>query len=263
MTALFIDGHNFLFKSYGVPFTFKSKKGTQLQVVSTFLSLLRRAIKVTDANQVTVVFDSDAKTDNHELFEGYKANRNYDYSAVEMSPFDHLPLIKTALHAADFTWFEEPGIEADDAVATFSTNFLNSSEGEHSYIASTDTDFLQLVDDKCQILRLLPQGNHEYVTAQSVFDKYMVSPSQYAQLKAWVGDKADNIDGIAGIGWKRGAEIINGTRQRELSDEEKAIYERNLQLIRLNTMLQLEPKISQIEKLMNLTNNDIFDSCDF
>lgn len=263
MTTLFIDGHNFLFKSYAVPFQFKSKKGTQLQVVSTFLSLLRRAAKTVNADQVSIVFDSEAKTDNHELFEDYKANRNYDYSDVEMSPFDHLPLIQAALNVSGISWFEQPGVEADDAVATTAKMVLAESPANICYIASTDTDFLQLIDERCKILRLLPQGKYEIVDADSVYKKFFVYPQQYTQLKAWVGDKADNINGIDGIGWKRGAEIVNGTRTRDLSEEEQKLFERNIKLITLNTSLASGCPFCDLEKLNELNNNQIFELCDF
>jgi DNA polymerase-1 len=261
--AVFIDGHNFLFKSYAVPFSFSSKKGTQLQVVSTFLNLVRRAIKATNSLHVAIVFDSEQATDNHLNYAEYKANRTYDYSTVEMSPFDHLPLIKQALSLAKLTWTELPGTEADDIIATYAVNFLNEKKDNRAYIASTDTDFLQLVNDRCLILSLHAKGEHSIIDRKQITSKYGVPPEKYVELKSWVGDKADNITGIAGIGWKRGAEIVNGMRTRALSNEEQLLYNRNLQLITLNQTVKVPLQLSDVEGISARNNTVLFEEAGF
>jgi DNA polymerase-1 len=259
MSLILADGHNLLFKAYSVPFKFKSNRGTPLHVATTFLSMLRKSVNVTNANQAIVVFDAPAATTNHALLPEYKANRTYDYSAQEDSPFDHLPIIKQTLDALGIVWIETPGTEADDIVATLSQKYLANNPQELVYILSTDTDFLQLVCEQIKIIKLLPKSQHQLIDVQYVVDNFGVEPSKFVELKCWVGDKADNIAGINGIGWKRAAEIMLGKRTRELSEAEQAILALNRQLIKLNCELDIAVPNSASSQLLTLSNQQVFD----
>ncbi len=138
---LLIDGHNFLFKSYGVPFKFYSSNGTPLHVLTTFLGLIKRALKVEKFSDIAVVFDSESKNSNHSISDSYKANRKSDYSNDEDSPFKHLPLIKKSLKFLKVKTFEKRGIEADDMIGTLAMNYLKKNKNGKVFIASSDSDF--------------------------------------------------------------------------------------------------------------------------
>lgn len=97
MSLLVIDGHNLLFKSYAVPFSFKSAKGTPLHVVSTYLKYLRTLVQTYTPKELVIVFDTETVTENRTLSEEYKANRKYDYIEDEDSPFIHLLIIQKVL----------------------------------------------------------------------------------------------------------------------------------------------------------------------
>jgi 5'-3' exonuclease len=96
-----IDGHNFLWRSYAVPFRFSSARGTPLHVITTFLKLIRRSVAVlpglNQSDHLIIVFDSDNGNENFSLSKDYKSNRKLHFSDTEDSPYQHLPHIKKAL----------------------------------------------------------------------------------------------------------------------------------------------------------------------
>ncbi|MBL8015550.1 MAG: hypothetical protein JNK26_05190 [Candidatus Doudnabacteria bacterium] len=261
-TLLLVDGHNFLFKSFAVPFKFRSSKGTPLHVCTTFISLLRRAVNATSADCVTVVFDAQEKTSNNLLSDSYKANRKKDYSQDEDSPFNHLPIIKAALDYLNVCWLEKPGIEADDLIASLTCQFLKESAERVAYIASNDTDFYQLVSYNVKIIQLKAKQQYLILDTDYLSKVLGLNVEQYVELKSWVGDKVDNIVGIPGIGWKRAQEILDGKRVRDLSDEEIKLLELNRRLIRLNCELQIGCEFSEVGDLLRKSNREVFEALD-
>lgn len=256
MSLLLVDGHNFLFRAYSVPFSFSSASGTPLHVTTTFLSQMRRAASAVSAQEIIVVFDAPGATSNHQLSEDYKANREYDY-AEDDSPFLHLPIIKNCLDLLEISWHEQPGTEADDIIASLATQ-----HNSRAFIASTDTDFLQLISEQIQIIKLLSGQSHVILDEAHVLDKYGLPPQQFVELKSWVGDTADNIKGIAGIGWKRGLKILKGELHRELTQEEQQVLELNRSLITLNRDLDVTISHSNSARLLELSNQEIFAACE-
>lgn len=259
---LVVDGHNFLFKSYAVPFKFYSSKGTPLHVATTFLSMLRRAADAVDADSVVIVFDSQEKNSNNVLSDSYKANRKQDYSQDEDSPFIHLPLIKKSIDYLNLGWIEEPGVEADDLIATISTQFTNTANENKVFIASSDSDFFQIISDKIKVIQLKSKGEYLILDEEHVVKTFGVNPASYVELKSWVGDKVDNIQGISGIGWKRALEIKQGKRERILTLEEKQLIELNRKLIKLNCELDIDYEVTEISSLVEKFNKGIFEVID-
>jgi DNA polymerase-1 len=261
-TLVIVDGHNFLFKAFSVPFKFYSPHGTALHVATTFLSLLRRSLKVSTDSEpsLMVIFDAQGATTNSVLSEDYKANRK-DYSQEEDSPFVHLPIIKAVLDHLEITWLEQPGTEADDLVASIATRHIADSANK-VLIASNDSDFFQLICDQINIVRLKNKMDYDIVNAAWLVEQFGVSPQDYVELKSWVGDKADNIEGIAGVGWKRGLEILSGTRKRELSPEEEEKLALNRKLIKLTSDLEVICDFCYPDALVRKANKEIFEAVD-
>lgn len=264
---LLIDGHNILFKAYAVPFRFESKKGTPLHVVTTYLSQIRRAIKHVEPDLVGVVFDSDAPTDNSELSEDYKANRE-DFTEHEDSPYKHLPHIQKALDALGVAWIEMPGHEADDIIASVSTDHIDQGDNNTAIILSRDSDFWQLLKhSQISCLHLLSKGRVQVYDRRWFIDEHGFEPEQYVYYKSLVGDTADNIRGIAGIGKVRAKEVIAGTRSLSDSPDIMEIIQLNKLLITLNTEVNCQDFISKLDSYnsnnLGLKNSEIFELCEF
>jgi DNA polymerase-1 len=256
---IIIDGHNYLFRAFAVPYKFYSSRGNPLHVVTAYLSLLRRSVQVVGRNSLmAVVFDSESSNDNSRLDPQYKANRRYEFGSDEQNPFVHLPIIKQVLDQLSIPWVEETNIEADDQIASLTYNMIHTRQAAKVYIASSDSDFFQLLSPQINVIKLQRGGVHELLDHNWLRLHYGVQPEQYVELKAWVGDKADNIPGISGIGWKRGAEIINGSRTRVLDKQESERLMLNRKLIRLSTSspVTLVPRDANL--LLDRSNRELF-----
>lgn len=198
-----IDGHNFLFRGfYGVPVQVKRTDGTQINAVYGFFSLLRSVVKKIDPKYLVVVFDSETSANNKKLKNPeYKANR----PTQENSIFDQLSLIKKSLDIMGINWIEDDNNEADDIIGTYSEKF--NKKNIDVFICSHDHDFFQLVRDNVYIVRG-SQGDLVMYDDSLVFQKYGVTPKQYVDYLALIGDISDNIKGIKGLGKKRATSIL-------------------------------------------------------
>lgn len=257
---LLIDGHNFLFKAFGVPFKYSSPKGTPLHVTTAFLSLVRRSVAALapfgGCHFVTIVFDAQGPTANHALSADYKANRTYEYE--DDSPFDHLPTINRALEYLRLPVIERPGTEADDIVATLATKFTAQGTRHHAFIASHDSDFYQLISPRIRQINLLPHGEHLVLNTKSVKTKTGVHPHQYVLYKSLMGDSCDNICGIAGVGPIRAARIVNKKMRIDLTPHQEML-ELNQKLITLNRAVKLRPKWIRLnEKHLATRSSEVF-----
>ncbi len=260
-----IDGHNFLWRAYSVPFKFYSKKDTPLHVISTYLRLVRRAIlSVNNIDAAVVVFDTDTKNDNSELLKDYKANRR-SFSKDEDSPYVHLPYIKKALKLLNIEFLEIPNIEADDIIASIARNFCKKNPKNQAYIVSSDTDFYQLLNTQIRIVKLKKGDNCEIIRFKDVKDKLGINPRQYVKFKSLTGDSADNIKGIYGVGPITAKKIIckdinfNAKEYQEMLDL-------NQKLIKLNCNCKKQWKFrdfSYKEYIMDVSNKEIFSCCNF
>lgn len=262
---MIIDGHHFLFKSYAVPFKFSSDKGTPLHVVTTFISLIRKAISLSgNVRILIIVFDSQERNTNSKLSNEYKAHRVQDYSNLEDSPFKHLTFIKTVLNTLSIPWIEKPGYEADDVIASLAIRYLKKKTSQ-VIITSNDSDFYQLFSQKnISMLRIISKSNYRFLDKEWFISEFGFTPEKYVLYKSYMGDRADNIKGIKGIGQKRAKEILQGLRDYQLSVHEKEIMDLNTKLITLNTSLDIEININEdfLERLA-LPNIEIFAECEF
>ncbi len=260
-TLLIIDGHNFLFKAFAVPFKFHSKNGTPLHVVTTFLSQLRRMCDAVTCTDLVVVFDAPFKTSNHKLSDAYKTNRKMDYSQDEDSPFNHLPNVKKVLGHLKIKVYEKRGVEADDVIASLSAQYRKNYVGAKVYIASSDSDFYQLLSRDVSLVHLSRNAGGLFFTSKSLKAKYNVTPKQYVLFKSLVGDSTDNIKGVPGIGPLRASKIINKMIKFDYR-KVKDILMLNRKLVTLNIELDIVKSkwhlLSFSRQLLQLKNKDIF-----
>ena len=202
---LLIDGHSILNRAfYGLP-DLTNSEGKHTGAVYGFLNILFRTIEEEKPQYLTVAFDLKAPTFRHKMFEAYKGTRKPMPEELR----EQVPLIKEVLTAMGVNIVSKEGYEADDILGTLAKK--SEAAGMEATILSGDRDLLQLATEK--ILIRLPKTVKGKTTiedyhAQQVIEKYQVTPPQIIELKALMGDSADNIPGIPGVGEKTATKII-------------------------------------------------------
>lgn len=236
---LLIDGHNLIHKAfYGVPEKLLPD-GRPVHGVIGFISLLKKIANLTEPTHILVVFDPEEKPSRATLYTPYKRNRHdYDGKPLRENPFSQLAGILQALDSLKIKHVEQPGYEADDMIASYA-----SQVPCQAVIASSDTDFLQLVCEKTAMFRY-HWKTPVLFTETVVQEKYGVHPTSFLAYKALIGDKTDNISGVKGIGPKTAIKVLN--EQRPLTAEEREVFERNLSLIRLDTEISLAYALDEL-----------------
>ena len=201
-----IDGHSILNRAfYGVP-VFTNSKGVHTNAVYGFLNIMFKIIELQSPDYFAVAFDVHAPTFRHKMFDDYKGTRKPMLPELK----EQVPLIKELLGKMDIKTIELEGYEADDVLGTMSVK--GEKEGMEVSIISGDRDLLQLATDKVQIC--IPktskgQTTVEYYNADAVKEKYKVTPTEFIDVKALMGDSSDNIPGVPGIGEKGATNIIS------------------------------------------------------
>lgn len=188
---------------YALPVeNFATSTGQVTNAVHGFCSMLCKLVEDEAPTHLAVAFDAGATTFRTRKYADYKAGRAK--TPEEFKP--QIPLIKQLLDALGVVWVEKPDIEADDIIATL------AAKGEHDgevLICSGDRDTLQLVTETTTVL-YPTRGVSQLTryTPAAVEEKYGVTPARYPELAALVGEKADNLPGVPGVGDKTAAKWI-------------------------------------------------------
>lgn len=202
-SMMIIDGNSILFRAFFAMPPFKNKDGIVTNAVYGFLSMMYKLIEKYEPKYLCVAFDAKGPTFRHEKFEDYKAKR-------ASAPDDLVPqfaLIRKMLKLHDVKYIEIEGFEADDIAGTLAKY---CSEKEIStYLVTSDKDYLQLIDENVHVL-LTKKGVSELkeMDVAAMEDEYEMTPTQFIDLKALMGDPSDNIPGVKGIGIKTGMKFI-------------------------------------------------------
>ena len=202
--VVLIDGNSLLFRAYFAMRPMVTSAGVHTQGVFAFINMLNKIIKDYDPDYIAVAFDMKGKTFRHEKYPEYKAGRQQ--TPIEL--LSEIPLVHRVLEAMNIAVLELPGYEADDIVGTVS--YKASAEGFKTIIISGDRDELQLVDENVNVV-INKRGMTEFelYDLDAMKERYGLTPSQFIDLKALMGDKSDNIPGIMGIGEKKGIALLN------------------------------------------------------
>lgn len=243
---LIIDGHYLLFKSFfGVPLRLNGK-GVPINAVIGFIAILKKIQTRLRPTYLLVVFDCENSLQRKEQFPEYKINR-IDYSKLpsHQNPFVQLESIKTALTNLEIAWHEQKEVEADDVIASYVSKYNEL----HITICSSDSDFFQLLSKNVDIFKYNGIKSTE-ITNQWLQEKYSILPEQYILFKSIIGDKADNIEGINGIGPKKALNFINNIQT--LDKENLELVKRNKQLIKFRPNLNYCMKLSLLKVSPNI-----------
>ncbi|MCZ2327935.1 DNA polymerase I [Bartonella sp. F02] len=217
-----IDGSGYVFRAYyALPLLKRKKDGLPVGAVAGFCNMLwkllcdaRNADTGIVPTHFAVIFDYSSETFRKKIYPQYKANR-------EAPPEDLIPqfaLIRQATKAFNLPCIEKEGFEADDLIATYAR--LATQAGATTTIISSDKDLMQLVNTH---VSLYDGMKDKHIGVPEVIEKWGVTPEKMVDLQALIGDSADNIPGIPGIGPKTAAQLLNqyGTLDHLLQNAEE------------------------------------------
>ena len=214
--AVLIDGLSILNRAfYGVP-DLTNSEGLHTNAVYGFLNIMFKIIDEEAPDYIAVAFDVSAPTFRHKMFSDYKGTRK----AMPDELRQQIPVMKETLKAMGILTMEKEGYEADDILGTVSRQC--EASGMDVSIISGDRDLLQLATQKIKIripkTKMTGTEIEDYY-AEDVFAKYQVTPEEFIDLKALMGDASDNIPGVPGIGEKTGIKIISAYKNIETAYE--------------------------------------------
>lgn len=200
-----IDGHSILNRAfYGIP-DLTNSEGLHTNAVYGFLNILFKILEEEKPEHLIVAFDVHAPTFRHKMYAEYKGTRKP--MAEELR--QQVPVMKEVLRAMGILIVEKEGYEADDILGTLAKRC--EQEGMEVSLVSGDRDLLQLASGhiKIRIPKTKRTGTEiEDYYADDVKAKYQVTPVEFIDVKALMGDSADNIPGVPGIGEKTATNLI-------------------------------------------------------
>ena len=200
-----IDGHSILNRAFfGIP-DLTNAEGIHTNAVYGFLNILFKILEEEKPDYLTVAFDVHAPTFRHEMYAEYKGTRKP--MAEELR--QQVSLMKEMLTAMGVRIIEKAGYEADDLLGTLSKR--GEEAGMEVSVVSGDRDLLQLATEhvKIRIPKTKRTGTEiEDYYAADVKERYLVTPIEFIDVKALMGDTSDNIPGVPGIGEKTATNLI-------------------------------------------------------
>lgn len=200
-----IDGHSILNRAFfGLP-DLTNSEGLHTNAVYGFLNILFKIVDEEKPNYLVVAFDVKHPTFRHEIYPEYKGTRKPMADELRQQ----VPLIKEVLSAMDICIVELPGFEADDILGTLAKR--GEKAGYEVSLVSGDRDLLQISSEHIKIRIPKTKGGkteiEDYYT-KDVIEKYQVDPVTFIDLKALMGDTADNIPGVPKVGEKTATELL-------------------------------------------------------
>ena len=197
---LLIDGSNYLFRAYHALPALATSAGEPTGAMKGFLGMLSRVCAMTKPDRAAIVFDAPGKNFRHEMFPEYKANRPPmpDDLRAQIKP------LQDVVRELGWPLIVEPGIEADDVIGTLAKR--GEAAGMDVVVATGDKDLSQLVGEHIVLLNTM---NTKFYDREGVKEKYGVYPERIIDYLALMGDKVDNVPGIAGCGPKTAAKWVN------------------------------------------------------
>ena len=243
-----IDGNSLLNRAFYATPVFTTKDGLPTNGVFGFVKLLLKIMSDKKPTHLAVAFDLHAPTFRHQMYDGYKAGRKPmpDDLAAQM------PVLKEVLRLMNICICEKAGYEADDIIGTLAKKFALQT-----YIYTGDRDSYQLVDETTNVC-YTRKGVSDILelSIENFKDEIGLTPSQIIDLKALMGDKSDNIPGVAGVGEKSTMTLlekygdldgiyahldeISGAIHKKLEEgKESAYFSKKLATIDVNSPLEI------------------------
>lgn len=231
-----IDGHSILNRAfYGLP-DLTNSEGLHTNAVYGFLNIMLKILEEEKPEYLTVAFDEHQPTFRHEMYQEYKGTRKKMPDELR----EQVTVIQDVLQAMGVRIVKQGGLEADDILGTIARQA--ERDGIEVSLVSGDRDLLQLATE--HILIRIPKTKRggteiENYHTQEVIDKYGLTPDQIVDLKGLMGDSADNIPGVPGVGEKTAVKILTAfpTIEEAYAHLEEVEPKRARELLRANEEL--------------------------
>lgn len=275
---MLIDGNSIANRAfYGVP-ALTNSEGRYTNAIYGFLNILFKLLDEEQPKYIAVAFDLSAPTFRHKAFADYKGTRK----GMPQELREQMPVLKEILGAMNIKIYELEGFEADDILGTLSKK--SEEIGLSPVIVSGDRDLLQLAGENVKIrIPKTKQGKTEIEDyyAKDVLEKYGVTPTEFIDVKALMGDISDNIPGVPGIGEKTAIKIISQFKTVENALENaadikpkrasenivayKELASLSKFLAKINTDVPIELNLSEIEAsdMLNPKSYELFKNLEF
>ncbi|WP_165734269.1 DNA polymerase I [Polaribacter sp. 20A6] len=180
-----------------------NSKGLDTSAIMGFMNSLLDVIKRERPDHLAVCFDKGGSVDRVEMFEAYKANRDETPEAIKLA----VPYIQEILKAMHIPIMVKEGFEADDVIGTLSKQA--EKEGYKTYMVTPDKDFAQLVSENIFMYKPRFGGGYDIWGVDEVKEKFGVeNPEQVIDFLGMMGDSADNIPGLPGVGEKTAKKFL-------------------------------------------------------
>ena len=196
-----IDGSGYMFRAYYAMMRqrLSNSKGAPTGATLAFARMLLNVIRDRAPEYVAVAFDRPEPTFRHDLYPAYKANRD----AAPEDLVEQIPYMHRVIEVLRIPLLVQPGAEADDIIGTLAARA--EAEGYEVVLVTADKDFAQLVSENVRIWD--PMKDEEMGPAE-IEAKWGVPPEKFVDVQALMGDTADNIPGVPGIGEKTAVALI-------------------------------------------------------
>ncbi len=193
-----VDGSGYIYRAFYAVAPLSNSQGLQTNALLGFSRMIVKLLKDVSAKRIAVAFDSKEPTFRHIKYDEYKANR----AECPAELVQQMPYFRELTRAYGIHVLEQPGVEADDILATIA---LNYKDGPVT-IVSGDKDLCQLVNDNIVVWDAMRDIKYD---APAVREKFGVGPDQIVDFLAMTGDTSDNVPGIPGVGPKTAAFLLN------------------------------------------------------
>ncbi len=198
---LIVDGNSILNRAYYGIRPLTTKEGIPTNAIFGMMTILKKHLDHIKPDYAIIAFDLRAKTFRHKACDFYKAQRK----PMPEDLAQQLPYAKECVSLLGFNVVELEGYEADDIIGTVSRM---GTDDIHSYILTGDRDSLQLINRNTSVVLVKTKEDIVY-NEEKFTSEYGVTPAQYIDVKAIMGDSSDNIPGVSGIGEKGAFKLIS------------------------------------------------------
>lgn len=195
-----IDGSGYIFRAFYALPPLSTPSGTPVNAVLGFMNMFMRLTAKIGCDYCLVLFDAKRKNFRNEIFPDYKGTRK----EIPEELIPQFPIIHKAVEVLNLNHLEMEGYEADDLIATYARKARE--EGDEVVVVSADKDLMQLIRDGVEFYDSMKD---KFFTPEDVKEKFGVYPDKVVDVQALAGDATDNVPGVAGIGLKTAAELIN------------------------------------------------------
>ncbi len=273
-----IDGHSILNRAfYGVP-DLTNAQGLHTNAVYGFLNIMFKILEEEKPDYLAVAFDVHAPTFRHKMYEAYKGTRKPMPEELRQQ----VPVMKDVLRAMNVVIVEREGLEADDILGTLAKKA--QARGMEVSLVSGDRDLLQISDQHIKIR--IPKTKMGRTEVEDYYPRdveaaYQVTPLQFIDLKALMGDTSDNIPGVPKVGQKTATELMvqygsleniyahveeiskKSIRESLIANRELADLSRTLAAIRTDSEVELDYEAARAENFYTQEAYELFKQLEF